>query len=64
MTYHDITNKMSAIVVHLRRADTLITQPTAIEDIRKAMFIALDVGEECGKTLTKGKTNGKVTSID
>jgi len=53
MTKHDIVNKMSALVVHLRRADTLITQPTAIDSIRKAMFIALDVGEECGKTLTR-----------
>lgn len=54
MTKHDITNKMSAIAVHLRRADTLCASPRVIDEIREALNIVLDVGEECGKTLTRG----------
>ena len=52
MNNHDITNKMAAIAVHLRMADTYCTTPIVIDEIRAALFIALDVGEACGKTLT------------
>jgi hypothetical protein len=55
MTKHDIVNKMAAIAVHLRMADTYCTTPRVIDEIRAALFIALDVGEKCGKTLTKEK---------
>ena len=53
MNHHDITNKMAAIAVHLRMADTLCKNVGVIDEIRKALAIVLDVGEECGKTLTK-----------
>ena len=53
MTKHDITNKMAAIAVHLRRADTYCTTPLVIDEIRAALFIALDVGESCGNELAK-----------
>lgn len=57
MTKHDITNKMAAVAVHLRMADTYCTTPRVIDEIRAALAIVLDVGEECGKTL-KEKKNG------
>ncbi len=53
MTKHDITNKMAAVAVHLRMADTLCTCPGVIDELRKAMAIVLDVGEKTGKTLTR-----------
>ena len=53
MTKHDITNKMAAVAVHLRMADTYCTSPRVIDEIRAALSIVLDVGESCGKTLTK-----------
>ena len=53
MTPHKITNKMAAIAVHLRRADTLCTNAAVIDEIRAGLHIVLDVGEACGKTLTK-----------
>ena len=55
MTKHDITNKMSSVAVHLRQADTYCTSPHVIDEIRKALAIVLDVGEKCGKTLTRRK---------
>jgi hypothetical protein len=58
MTKHDITNKMAAIATHLRMADTLCASPKVIDEIRKALSIVLDVGEACGKTLTKEKQYG------
>ena len=53
MTSHDITNKMAAIVAHLRMADTLSASAGSIDHIRKAMEIALSVGEESGKSINK-----------
>jgi hypothetical protein len=50
---HDITNKMAAIAVHLRMADTLCKNVGVIDEIRAALSIVLDVGEECGKSLQK-----------
>lgn len=55
MTKHDITNKMAAIATRLRMADTLCTNARVIDEIRAALDIALDVGEECGKTLKRRK---------
>lgn len=55
MTKHDITNKMAAVVTHLRMADTYCTNIRSIDEIRAALAIVLDVGEACGKTLTKEK---------
>jgi len=53
MTTQDITNKMAAVAAHLRMADTYCTSPRVIDEIRAALSIILDVGEACGKTLTK-----------
>lgn len=53
MTNHTIVNKMSAIVAHLRKADTFCSNATSIDEIRSALFIALEVGETLGKTLTE-----------
>jgi hypothetical protein len=44
---------MAAIAAHLRLADTYCTTPIVINEIRAALYIALDVGEKCGKTLTE-----------
>jgi hypothetical protein len=55
MTNHDIVNKMAAIVAHLRMADTYSTTPRVIDEVRAALYIALDVGEMVGKKLTKEK---------
>jgi hypothetical protein len=44
---------MAAIAVHLRMADTLCKNVGVIDEIRKALAIVLDVGESCGKELTK-----------
>ena len=55
MNMHDITNKMAAAAVHLRQADTYCTSPHVIDEIRKALSIILDVGEQAGKTLTRRK---------
>ncbi len=53
MNNHDVCNKMAAIAVHLRMADTLCTTVGVINEIRRALDIVLDVGEACGKTLTE-----------
>jgi len=53
MNKHDICNKMAAVATHLRRADTLCANPGVIDEVRAALYIVLDVGEACGKTLTK-----------
>jgi hypothetical protein len=53
MNKHDICNKMSAVAARLRRADTLCANAGVIDEIRAALYIVLDVGEACGKTLTK-----------
>ena len=50
---HDITNKMAAAATHLRMADTYCASSRVIDEIRAALSIILDVGEACGKTLTK-----------
>ena len=52
---HDVTNKMAAVAVHLRIADTYCTTPRVIDEIRAALAIVLAVGESTGKTLTRRK---------
>jgi hypothetical protein len=37
----------------MRLADSISQQTVVIDEVRKAISIALDVGEACGKTLTK-----------
>ena len=59
MNKHDICNKMAAVATHLRRADTLCANPGVIDEVRAALYIVLDVGEACGKTLTKERINVK-----
>jgi hypothetical protein len=53
MNKHDITNKMAAAIAHLRMADTLCASPRVIDELREATRICLEVGEACGKTLTR-----------
>ena len=55
MDAHKMINNMQAIVLRLRMAETLCASPRVIDEIRAALAIALDVGEECGKQLTKEK---------
>jgi hypothetical protein len=53
MTNHEIVNKMAVIIAHLRKADTYCSNATSIDEIRAALSIAINVGDEIGKTLTK-----------
>ena len=53
MTNHTITNKMAVAAIHLRMAETLCANAGVIDEIRRALSIVLDVGEQCGETLTK-----------
>lgn len=53
MNNHDIVNKLAAASIHLRMADTLCTNAGVIDEIRRALSIIQDVGEACGKELTK-----------
>jgi len=51
-SHHDIINKLTAIRVRLKRADTLCISPGVIDEIRAADMIALNLGEALGVSLT------------
>lgn len=51
-TKHDVINKLTAVRIHLRQADTLCTSPGVIDEIRKADAIILALGDKLGVSLT------------
>ena len=53
MTKHDITNKMAEALLHLRLAETFCSSGKALDQIEATVNIIKDVGEACGKQLTK-----------
>jgi hypothetical protein len=54
-TNDSVNDELDKAISHMRIADSISRQTGVIDEVRKAICIALDVGEECGKTLTRRK---------
>jgi hypothetical protein len=51
MTTHDMVNKLASAATHLMLANSLTACPTVVDELRKALGIVIEVGDELGKKM-------------